>query len=741
MSTNVCSRCGSPVRSDARFCGTCGAQHTFTSKPASNPALVSSHPSEAGAAFSTEPGPIPATLTQGVLLQSRYQILEVLGKGGFGAVYKALDLSLQRICAVKENLDTSPEAHRQFMREATVLANLTHTNLPRVTDYFSLIEQGQYLVMDFVDGEDLQHYVQRHGPVPPQQALSWVSQIIDALNYLHTRQPPVVHRDIKPANIRITPESRVVLVDFGLVKFYSPQLRTTMGARAVTPSYSPPEQYGMGQTDVRSDIYALGATLYTLLTGGEPPESVQRVAQDDLLPIHVINPQVPLGISQAVAHAMALSPSQRYQSVSEFKTGLLTPGAAPSIPASQPPPPTAAAGRTGRPTWLPWLIALAALSLVCGTGVGLAWKNGWLDTILSVESTPTAKITAVHFPTETDTATLHPSDTPLQPTGIPTLTEVVVLFTNTPIPTDTALPPLPTTTQLPTLAPTSPPPVGDYDLAFASDRTGVMQIFLMDTKDPNHFTSLPIPTGYNWAWWPSFCADWIAAEVQDYNGSSIQWIYLLYPSSGETTRFEPQGSFDSLGVPRCSPDGRYLSFSAAQGKQWPMFMNEIASGELTKIFQSRIAGYVSWPTAVDHFYFMSIETTGKPFIIQPVLNFFSLSGWNIGPQIAEGKYPAVSPDGSYLAYICRNTDYLCIIELSSGNSILDYRVNYVKVKYKNKDITVPSTAMWSVDGQWLYFSSVEGGDWDIFRMRSDGSGVENLTQDWPSNELTPALQW
>jgi eukaryotic-like serine/threonine-protein kinase len=262
------------------------------------------------------------SLNTGEVIVQRYRIVKLLGQGGFGAVYRAWDLNVKRPCAVKENLDTSPEAQRQFGREATILANLSHPNLPRVTDHFTVENQGQYLVMDFVDGEDLGSRIQREGALPLKQSCEWISQVADALSYLHSRQPPVVHRDIKPANIRITPEGKAVLVDFGLVKVFDPNLQTTMGARAVTPGYAPPEQYGHGKTDNRSDIYALGATLYKLLTGVEPLESVQRMAGSKIAPAHQLNPTIAPHIGQVIECAMNLDPIQRYQTAMEFKTDL-----------------------------------------------------------------------------------------------------------------------------------------------------------------------------------------------------------------------------------------------------------------------------------------------------------------------------------------------------------------------------------------------------------------------------------
>jgi serine/threonine protein kinase len=261
-------------------------------------------------------------LPPGTLLRERYRIENELGRGGFGAVYRAWDMNLNKACAVKENLETSSDSQRQFAREATVLANLSHPNLPRVTDHFVIPGQGQYLVMDFVEGEDLASLLQKQRIIPVEQALGWILQVADALNYLHTRVPPVVHRDIKPANIRLTPEGKAMLVDFGLVKMYDPHRKTTLGARAVTPGFAPPEQYGQGSTDTRSDIYSLGATLYTLMTGQDPTESVLRIGQDTMPPAQQVNPAIPPALGQVVSRAMALSPSQRYQSATSFSADL-----------------------------------------------------------------------------------------------------------------------------------------------------------------------------------------------------------------------------------------------------------------------------------------------------------------------------------------------------------------------------------------------------------------------------------
>jgi formylglycine-generating enzyme required for sulfatase activity/tRNA A-37 threonylcarbamoyl transferase component Bud32 len=262
-------------------------------------------------------------LSSGQILDNRYRIVSLLGKGGFGAVYLVWDTRLERHRALKENLDTSPETRRQFKREAQILDSLSHSSLPKVIDHFVIPNQGQYLVMEFVEGEDLGEMLQRvGGPLPEAQALEWIGQVCDALEYLHSQNPPIIHRDIKPANIKITLQGRAMLVDFGIAKVFDPKLSTTVGARAITPGYSPQEQYGTGTTDARTDVYALGATLYHLLTGVQPPESIQRNIDDKLAPPQALNPAVSDWVERAVLRAVELHPNQRFQSAKEFKAAL-----------------------------------------------------------------------------------------------------------------------------------------------------------------------------------------------------------------------------------------------------------------------------------------------------------------------------------------------------------------------------------------------------------------------------------
>ena len=321
MAGIICPQCKANNKENANFCAECGAElgTARSSRPVSAPTGESTmiKPPPPGQSQVAETAPSAERI-----LQNRYRIEEELGRGGFGAVYRAWDVNLSRLCAVKENLSTTPEAQRQFTREATLLANLSHPNLPRVIDHFIVPGEAQYLVMDFIEGADLVSIMTKEEIIAVDQAIDWVTQVCGALEYLHGQTPPVLHRDIKPANIRITPKGEAALVDFGLVKVSDRLLKTTIGARAITPGYAPPEQYGQGKTDERTDIYALGATLYNLVTGREPLESVARMAGEHLETANRLNPQVPLIVSDVIERAMALEPAVRFQAAGEFRAAL-----------------------------------------------------------------------------------------------------------------------------------------------------------------------------------------------------------------------------------------------------------------------------------------------------------------------------------------------------------------------------------------------------------------------------------
>lgn len=347
-------------------------------------------------------------LEPGTNLHNRYRIRHSLGRGGMGAVYLAEDLNLAgRLVAVKENLNQDDGAQRQFRREAVLLAHLRHPNLPQVIDFFQGQDGRQYLVMEYVPGENLQEALRKHGPLSNDEAVACIDQIMQAVAYMHNQRDPetgrrraIIHRDIKPANIKRTPDGRYVLVDFGIAKqFSATQAGTALSARALTPGYAPPEQYG-GGTDERSDVYALGATLYALLSGKTPPSSIELASGGATLPsLRTANNKITTEVAKAVDHAMRLNTGDRYASVDEMYTAI-TGHPLPTTPITTAPPPRRRAGRSGGvAAWV-----LAAFGLL--SAVALWWVLANSNTMQeSATASPVALISSTDGPEKSASST------------------------------------------------------------------------------------------------------------------------------------------------------------------------------------------------------------------------------------------------------------------------------------------------------------------------------------------------
>ncbi|HEU0291713.1 MAG TPA: serine/threonine-protein kinase [Anaerolineales bacterium] len=276
-------------------------------------------------------------LKNGEVLRGRYKIRERIGQGGMGSIYLADDTRLKgRECALKEvEYDRAlpenirDEAREQFLREATVLARLDHPNLPKVSDIFSSGPRD-YLVMDYVPGNDLRALMlearRNKRFLYEKEVMAWADQIANALSFLHSQEPPIVHRDIKPSNLKLMPHGLIKLVDFGLVKILAPEEVTiTIIQGQGTALYTPLEQYGGSDvhTDIRSDIYSFGATLYHLLTNQPPADARARFLQpDSLLPLRQINPAVSPSTEKAILWAMALHPDERPATINDFRQAL-----------------------------------------------------------------------------------------------------------------------------------------------------------------------------------------------------------------------------------------------------------------------------------------------------------------------------------------------------------------------------------------------------------------------------------
>jgi serine/threonine protein kinase len=259
-------------------------------------------------------------LSPNTVLQNRYRVVRQLGQGGMGTVYEAVDQRLSSVVAIKEMRAATDEARSAFEREASLLANLRHPALPNVIDHFSE-NAGQYLVMEFISGEDLGQLLELRGrPFSAADVLRWGNDLLKALEYLHGHNPPILHRDIKPSNLKLTRDGELFLLDFGLAKGAAGQMPTLLTSRSIkgyTPVYSPLEQIHGGGTDPRSDLYSVGATLYHLLTGVLPIDAPTRfnalddLQADPLLPADQVNPEVSPLIAQILSQALSMNRRNR----------------------------------------------------------------------------------------------------------------------------------------------------------------------------------------------------------------------------------------------------------------------------------------------------------------------------------------------------------------------------------------------------------------------------------------------
>jgi serine/threonine protein kinase len=268
-------------------------------------------------------------LSPGTILSSRYRIQSILGQGGMGAVYLAhMEALGGKKVAVKEmelkgfSTQELAQAVKQFNKEASFLANLDHPNLVPVTDFF-IEGDKHYLVMSYVKGETLQQRLKKYGrPFTWDQVKVWAEPLVEVLHYLHTQNPPILFRDLKPSNIMLEESGRLRLIDFGIARTDQAGDRTSTFLQGTgTSGFSPIEQYGGGQsTDQRSDIYALGATLYYLMTGKIPPDAVARISQGkQLIPPSQINPALPKALDPLLLKSMGLKQHDRHNSMAEFR--------------------------------------------------------------------------------------------------------------------------------------------------------------------------------------------------------------------------------------------------------------------------------------------------------------------------------------------------------------------------------------------------------------------------------------
>jgi formylglycine-generating enzyme required for sulfatase activity/predicted Ser/Thr protein kinase len=278
------------------------------------------------------------SLAEGTVLDNRYRVIRPLGEGGMGAAYLVGDQRLGRQCVAKASALYDTAHREQFEQEARILAALSHRYLPEVYDYF-FDHNRPFLIMQYIEGNTLDRLKKdRSAPFEVDQVLRWADNLLEALIYLHSQDPPLIHRDVKPSNVCITPEEKAVLLDFGIARRLS-DTSTQTGAQARSWFYSPIEQYPaetIGSYDALqryleelkaqgihtgpySDIYSLGATLYFALTLLDPPDACWRKIEEGLRPIRELNSDVPEFLAEALNRALVIDPRERCQTAAELR--------------------------------------------------------------------------------------------------------------------------------------------------------------------------------------------------------------------------------------------------------------------------------------------------------------------------------------------------------------------------------------------------------------------------------------
>jgi serine/threonine protein kinase len=312
-----CSECGAALTIETTFCPFCGQR-----VQASHTQLIGSVKEKQQSYASDTNTTASGQLKHGDFLAQRYFVLEVVGQGGSATVYKVKDCTerdtfaaLKQVNLARLSAQESIEATDAYNREITLLSRLRHPNLPRIRDHFADRDHW-YLVMDFIEGETLEIILQKspHGSLPYKRVLDLGITLSNVLAYLHSQHPPIIFRDLKPGNIILTPTGRLFLIDFGIARRYQTgQLKDTIAFGS--PGYAAPEQYGKSQTTERSDIYALGATLQTLLTGQEP--------LDILLYGRSTKVNWPDTLQSLIDHMLQQDPQKRPKTATQVKQLLL----------------------------------------------------------------------------------------------------------------------------------------------------------------------------------------------------------------------------------------------------------------------------------------------------------------------------------------------------------------------------------------------------------------------------------
>lgn len=648
-------------------------------------------------------------INQNELIQNRYQLIRLLGSGGFGAVYLAADQRLGRTVAIKEidvarlGPDERAAAEQLFEQEARMLASLDHPGLTRIWDFFQH-DRRAFLVMEYVPGLTLRDTLQRRGaPLDEPFVLECALQLCAVLSYLHARRPQVIFRDLKPANVMVAeeqgtgdwgagvmvpdpqspiPSPRFVLIDFGIARLFKPD-QTGDTLIIGTPGYAPPEQYGQGQTDERSDIYSLGATLYNLLSG-HVPNTVPPP------PLASVNPAVSPELARIVARATEVDPADRYQRVEDLRQDLLAAARAqPSMAHQQLPastaarvarqPPAIAAQRTPTPLPLPPARARpsrrsssAVLMVLALAVIGILGMGGVLLSAFRQQSAGPTRPAATPAP---------------QPTVAPAAQDW--------------------------LLPGAP---GGIAFGQSPDQAGY-NIFVaaLDGSAPRQLTN--DSASISPAWSPDRTR---LAITRGPNGS--RGIFVASIDSMNFEQVSPSGQ--EARYPAWSPDGQRIAFAmrADANQPWQLAIVQLSNREVTTTGQSGVA-WISWSRHGTLAYSALASGASQQDI-------FALDAGGAPRNLTnspdtEEDFPAWSPNGDRLAFVASpagNASNLSRRQIFAMNADGSNRTQLTSGPGPH------TNPVWSPDGAWLaYLAQENSPDWQVWAMRADGAEPRQIS--------------
>jgi serine/threonine-protein kinase len=645
----------------------------------------------------------------GEYIQGRYCVARLLGRGGFGAVYLAEDQRLRRQVAIKEmdasRLDDDElfAAANLFEREALMLAQLDHPNLTHIWDYFQ--QDGQaFLVMEYVPGQTLRELlIRRQGPLPEAFVIECALQLCDVLSYLHSRRPPLIFRDLKPGNVMVmtadaahnhapSPDiqellarPQIKLIDFGIARLFKPdQTRDTMIIG--TPGYAAPEQYGPHQTDERSDIYSLGATLHHLLSGQAPTGWL-------IPPLSQVAPHVSPGLARIVACATEPDPTRRYQQVSalrrdvetlhpalavRYAAPVLWEAPAPRMPIEPPrmpiesptlpPPPGRAPARPRE--GLPTLAILAVMLLV-----------GVVALIAVVSRAPTQPV-----PPE----------------------DVVTVATSAPAPSATVQ-----------------PATGEWVIPGATGQIVFGQQGMSDDIGYDLLVATPdgnirrvTTDGVDLS--PAWAVDGRLAFARVVTQNETTAIFVRDINTPQSVEIVAPDGYARY--PRWSPDGRALAYAVAPNRfgRFRLAIVDLTTRDIRFPGPEGVA-WLDWAQAgLIYAARLSSNAAQDLFVLDARGSPRNLTN----TDEFEEEFPAWSPDGERVAYVAS----------PSGGENLNQRHIYVMNADGSGRTRLtrnpgPHTnPVWSPDGQWIaYLSKETSADWQVWAMRANGSAARQIT--------------